>query len=422
MNQDINKEKQSPQEKTGGIAPILSWAMYDLANQFFALNVISLYFVRWVTLEKKAPEIFYSLAFGISMFFVAILAPILGTISDIRGRRKAFLIYFTLLSSIFTMLLSVPKGVVWGLIFFAIANLGCQEAVVFYNALLVSVSPKNKIGLVSGLGRMFGYSGAILALYLVKPIILERGYQAVFLPTGALFLFFAIPAMIFIKEKRSGQEAPSVSLFKGKTIIEVIKRLRETVFEDYRSRGLLNFLKAIFFLLCAVNVIILFMSVYVSKAFGLTEGQIINLVAFSTIFAIIGSICSGFISDYFGYRRSMMGVFFLWAITFLVGAFARPPFYWVVGALAGTSLGSVWVVSRALAIRLVPQEKIGEAFGLFNLVGYISGILGPIFWGLILLYLSHLEEWGYRIACLSLILFIAIGFIFLLRVPKETKA
>lgn len=417
MEQNNPALNKSFNEKLKDATSVLSWALYDLANQFFALNVISLYFVRWVTLEKKSPEIFYSIAFGISMFFVAILAPILGTISDIRGKRKVFLIYFTLLSSVFTMLLSFPQSLLWGLIFFAIANLGCQTAVVFYNALLVSVSPKGKVGFISGLGRMFGYSGALLALYIAKPIILEKGYQAVFLPTGALFLLFALPCMIFIKEKRTGP----TPVFKDGTIIEVFKRLRATVLGDYKSRGLLNFLKAIFFLFCAVNVIILFMSVYVSKAFGLTESQIINLVAFSTLFAILGSILSGFISDYFGYRRSMMGVFFLWAITFIAGAFARPPFYWVVGALAGISLGSVWVVSRALAIRLVPEEKVGEAFGLFNLVGYVSGIIGPIFWGLILLYLSHFKEWGYRIACLSLISFLVIGFVFLLRVPKEVR-
>ena len=95
MEQNNPASNKSFKEKIKDATSVLSWALYDLANQFFALNVISLYFVRWVTLEKKSPEIFYSIAFGISMFFVAILAPILGTISDIRGKRKVFLIYFT---------------------------------------------------------------------------------------------------------------------------------------------------------------------------------------------------------------------------------------------------------------------------------------------------------------------------------------
>jgi len=102
---------------------ILSWALYDLANQFFALNVVSLYFVRWITLERQAPEILYSIAFGISTFFVAISAPVLGAISDISSRRKPFLIYLTLLSIIFTMVLGVSQNILLGLLFFMIANL-----------------------------------------------------------------------------------------------------------------------------------------------------------------------------------------------------------------------------------------------------------------------------------------------------------
>ncbi len=153
---------------------ILSWAMYDLSNQFFALNIVSLYFVRWLTLEKHKPEIFYSLTFGISTFFVAIFGVILGAISDITQRRRPFLVYLTLISIIFTVLLG-RDNIFLGLLFFAIANFGCQTAIVFYNAMMVNISPGNKIGLVSGIGKMFGYSGAILALYIFKPIVLKSG-------------------------------------------------------------------------------------------------------------------------------------------------------------------------------------------------------------------------------------------------------
>ncbi|MGB3081640.1 MAG: MFS transporter, partial [Candidatus Omnitrophota bacterium] len=154
-------------EKKGFL--MLSWATYDLANQFFALNIVSLYFPRWINIERNQPEIFYGLAFGVSMFLVAIFAPFLGAISDAKNKRRVFLIFFTLLSIIFTMSLSLPVSIFLALVFFAIANFGCQVAIIFYNALMIRVTPKGRIGFVSGLGRMFGYTGAILALYLTKP-------------------------------------------------------------------------------------------------------------------------------------------------------------------------------------------------------------------------------------------------------------
>lgn len=400
---------------------IISWAMYDLANQFFALNVVSLYFVRWLTLEKQKPEILYSLSFGVSTLFVAILAPILGTISDVSRRRRPFLVSLTLLSIIFTALLGTDN-IFLGLLFFMIANFGCQTAIVFYNAMMVNIAPSHRIGLVSGLGKMFGYSGAILALYLIKPVVLKSGYQATFLPTSLLFLLFSLPCMIFIKDKYPKAKLNMMQFFKREKLRETFSTLKATAFDTRKYPGLSDFLKAVFFGLCAVNAVILFMSVYATRVFGLSESEVINLVTFSTLFAIVGSGLCGFLSDYLGHKRILVAVFILWAASFLVGAFIRNPrLYWLIGCLVGTALGATWVVSRALAVRLVPYGKVGELFGLFNLVGYLSAIVGALFWGLILLVLSPLGEWSYRIALLSLTLFMLGGLVYLLRMPRDNS-
>ena len=399
---------------------ILSWALYDLANQFFALNVVSLYFPRWLAIEKKSPEIFYGLSFGISMLLVGICAPIMGAISDIKETKRRFLVYFTLLSIVFTMGMGFSDSVFLSLVFFAVANFGCQGAVVFYNALMVEVAPRERMGFVSGLGRMFGYSGAILALYLTKPVVLKAGYKAAFFITAVSFLIFALPCMIFVKENPSGKETVPISFLNLKRLSEVFRRMKLTFLDTDRHSELKDFLKAAFFGLCVVNVIILFMSIYASEVFGLKEPEIINLIGFSTIFAIAGSIFSGFISDIVGYKKSLVGIFFLWGLCILGAGFLGPPFHWLIGALVGISLGATWVVSRALVVKIIPQEKIGEVFGLFNLVGYISGIIGPLFWGAMLILFSPLGILKYRIAFLSLILFIAVGIIFLLRMRTTT--
>lgn len=393
-------------------ALILAWGLYDLANQFFAINVISLYFVRWLTIERAVPEIFYSITFCISTFLVAISAPILGGISDTINRRMPFLISLTLLSIIFTMLLGVSENVFVALLFFAIANFGCQGAIVFYNALMVNIAPKDKIGLVSGFGRMLGYSGAVLALYLIKPIVLKSGYRAAFLPTGILFLIFALPCMIFIKD-------PVVSIEKSsnKSKNGVVKK--DKILE---SPGLSDFLKAAFFCLCVVNTIILFMSVYATRVFRLDEAQVINLITFATFFAMAGSFISGYISDRVGACRSFLAVIILWEISLLTGAFAKNAnLYWLIGALAGVALGSTWTVARALALRIVSGENIGAAFGLFNFVGYLSAIAGSIFWGVSLLVFSRLQEVGYRVTLFNLSLFLVFAFVFLLRVNRTEE-
>ncbi len=89
------------------IARVVSWSLYDLAIKFFTLNVISLYFVRWLTITKGAPDIIYGVVFGFSIFLIAILSPLLGYFSDITQRKHNLLIQFTLAGIVFTALLGI---------------------------------------------------------------------------------------------------------------------------------------------------------------------------------------------------------------------------------------------------------------------------------------------------------------------------
>lgn len=380
---------------------ILSWALYDLANQFFILNIVSLYFVRWVVLEKNVPEIFYSISFGISTLLIALLSPVLGGISDRIGKRKPFLVYLTLICVIFTIFLGAVKDVFTALVLFAIANFGCQTAVVFYNALLADLAPKAKIGVISGLGRMFGYIGAIAALYITRPIFLKSGYQPVFVASGLFFFIFALPCMLLMKDPPSAGEK-----IRPRHFLHVEK-----------SPEISNFLKASFFGLCGVNTLLLFMSVYATKAFGLGERDVINLILFATFFAIAGSIASGIISDFVGHKRLLAFIFISWMACFLLAVLAGDMCsYRIIGALAGLLLGATWVVARALAISLSSKEKMGGLFGLFNLAGYLSVIAGSLFWSAILFALYDLGALGYRIALFAMNIFTAIGLVYLLRI------
>ncbi|MDI6605719.1 MAG: MFS transporter, partial [Candidatus Omnitrophota bacterium] len=202
-----------------------------------------------------------------------------------------------------------------------------------------------------------------------------------------------------------------------------LKNLKSIIFSAEEFPRLSNFLKASFFALCGINAVMLFMSIYATRVFALSESEIINLIALSAFFAIAGSFISGFISDYLGHRRTLFAVFVLWIICFTCGAFARSfTLYWIVGALVGLTLGATWTVSRALAISIAPPQRLGEVFGLFNFAGYLAAIVGPLFWGLVLLIAGSFGTRGYRLALLSLNLFMFIGLWFLLRIPKIDKS
>ncbi|MBU0549648.1 MAG: MFS transporter, partial [Candidatus Omnitrophica bacterium] len=167
---------------------------------------------------------------------------------------------------------------------------------------------------------------------------------------------------------------------------------------------------------------IIFMSVYATRVFGLSEAQIINLIIFSALFAILGSFYSGYISDRIGYKKSLLIIFVLWAVCLVLGALARSVlFYWFIGPLVGVALGSTWVVFRALAIKIAPPENVGQVFGLFSLTSYVSAIVGALFWGGVLWFFSCLGALGYRLALFSLLVLLLPGFFYLMRMHPESK-
>ncbi|MBM3243437.1 MAG: MFS transporter, partial [Candidatus Omnitrophica bacterium] len=273
----------------------------------------------------------------------------------------------------------------------------------------------------SGLGRMLGYTGAIIALYLIKPVVLKGGLQAAFLPTGMLFLLFSLPCLLFIKD-RAPKSKVSFLLFTSKNKLLVSLKQLKSDFTNSHSIPLVpNFLKSAFLGLCVVNVIILFMSVYATRVFQLNEAQIVQLVTFSTFFAIFGSFLCGFLSDYIRIRPGLIGIFILWSLSLYLGSILRSgsALFLLVGALVGFSLGATWVVLRAFTLRLVPAERVGALFGLFNLIGSLSALTGALFWGVILLFLSPFGDTGYRIALLSLNIFFAFAVVFALRIKEK---
>ena len=181
---------------------IASWAFYDFANTIFSMNVISLYFALWVIVDHGGQDILYSGALSLSMIAVAVSAPIFGVISDQTGRRRFPLVYLTIISVFATVFIGQTNQLWVGILLFIIANYCYQSALVFYNGMLPNVARRSSIGIVSGYGVSLGYLGSIVGLLIVEPFVTNGGRSAAFLPTGILFLTFAIPCFIFVKDSK----------------------------------------------------------------------------------------------------------------------------------------------------------------------------------------------------------------------------
>ena len=340
--------------------PVLSWALYDFANTIWALNILTLYFPLWVTQDMKAEQWVFSLALSSSMFAVAVTCPMLGAVSDRFGRRIPFLAVLVLVCVVFTGSMDRFGGLTAALVFFAIANFAYQSGNVFYDSLLATVSREDNRGRVSGLGVALGYVGSILGIFMILPIANHWDRGTTFLPTGAIFLLFALPCFLLVKEPAS-ETVWSAKLFR-----EGYAQLFRTLSRARTHANLLRFIAARFLYVDAVNTLLVFMGIYVTEVIGFSNNQVGILLITSSSFAVVGSLFYGRLVDRIGPKRTLTIVLIQWMMVFIaVAATFYAPAFWGIGALAGVCPG------RDLDRRPGFSDSAGPA-----------GANGRVFWAL----------------------------------------
>ncbi|TCP55448.1 UMF1 family MFS transporter [Tumebacillus sp. BK434] len=429
--------------------PILAWAMYDLANTIFSMNIVSRYFPLFVTETLGQEDIMFSAAVSISMIFIALLSPLFGVLIDVRQKKRPYLITFTLLSILATgaigvvgqMLGTHPSILYVGLGLFILANFAYNASLIFYNAQITDLGSRAEMGRISGFGVALGYVGTIIGLLAITPFVtggvpdwvstllylapVEPGMEGgvnlnAFVPTALMFLVFSLPLFFLVKDRRTA--AVDGQAFQGSIIKEGYSRVWRTFKSAREYKGLFRFLIAYFFFTDAINTVIAFMSVYAQGVMGLSASQLTLFLLVATAFAVVGSFIMGFVTDKIGSKRSIYVVLWLWVVALIIASVANTmPLFWVTGILIGIGMGSTWVSTRTLIVELSPVEKRGEFFGLFSLSGKVSAIVGPMVWGVITYLLRDYGDLGSRIAILSLLLFVLIGMWLMRKVPDGSK-
>jgi MFS transporter, UMF1 family len=394
------------------IVPV-SWSLYDFANTIFSFAVVSgaigLYLVKDTQFGERDGNVLLSIAIVISVGINALVSPVLGAISDRGGRRMPYLLFFTALCIAATFFIADVPALV-GLTLFIVANFAYQAALIYYDATLKTVSYPATRGTLSGIGTAIGYCGTVVVGLLI--FLLDIPVEDRFRLTAILFLAFAIPIFLVVKEPHVGAER---SMSFGE-LRHSFGQLRRSIAHAGEVPGLGRFLIGRFFYSDAVNTVIVVMSVVTVKVLGVSETNA-NLILLSLTFvAIAMSFVWGRLCDRQGPKRTLVIVLISWAIGLVLGGVALGfgetglvPFL-IAGAILGSGLGGVTVADRVLMVRLSPPERLGEFFGLYGLVGKGSQVVGQLLYGLIIfLFLDSLGPVAYQLAVLSLLLTMILG-------------
>src|SRR4051812_44419339 len=85
----------------------LSWALYDFSNTIFSMNIATLYFTVWLVDDLGVSNTTDAAASAVASMLVVIAIPFLGALSDVRRRRKPWVVGFTILSCLGCALMGI---------------------------------------------------------------------------------------------------------------------------------------------------------------------------------------------------------------------------------------------------------------------------------------------------------------------------
>ena len=396
--------------------PVIAWVTYDTGNTVFFTGVMGLLFPLWLTKVMGGDDATLGFTLSIAMAIVFIIAPVLGTVSDQTGKRKSFLVVFTILF-IASGLLIGTSGLEISIGFFVLGVVAIHTADIFYNALLEDVSNSNNIGLIAGLGVGLGYLGAIVAVLISFMWMDTLGHLNVIRILSILMLSLTLPLMLVAKDKpvEHPTENSSMLALAHLSLHRIITAIKALKTEATWTR----FLVARFWYMWAINAAGAFVVLYGIETLRLTEQQVHIVLLLGIIAGIPSGVIWGKLVDTIGpltiLKTGVAGLFILLCVTALIPLLNLPSWIWgIIGVLSGIAVAGVYVAERPFVLSIARPGRVGEYFSLNSMSGRLSAVAGPFSWGVIsvTLGLGQIAAVLWLTACLCLALIALSGIIF----------
>lgn len=393
---------------------VAGWCLYDFANSIYAAvipaTIWSAYYAnRIVGNQAGQGDLWWGRAVSLSMLLVAFTSPPMGALGDLAGRRRRLLIAYTVASAGATALLGTvrPGMVLWGFALSVVATVGFEGAMVFYNAYLPEIAPRDHQGRVSAWGFAVGYAGSLLGLVMVLPLVRRENFAAAFALSGFGFLFFSLPAFWYLPRDQAARMGAGAAMSGG------VRESWRTFRDILRRPELRRFLLAYLLYEDGVNTVIYFSSIFAAKTLGFALTDLIWLYVAVQVSAIAGSMAWARTTDRLGPKFVVQVMLVQWSLLVTANYFVQTRTqFLLIGIVAGTGIGAIQAASRTFMATLVPREREAEFFGFYSLVGKTGAIFGPLVFGGV----SWLLAGNQRAAIVSVGLFFVVGLVLLRRV------
>lgn len=407
--------------------PVLSWMLYDFGNSAFATTVMAAvlpvfyYDVAAKGVDQSLATSYWGYSQSIAVLIVAILAPILGAISDYSASKKRFLMFFAFMGMIASVLLAfVGEGdYLLASLLLIIGTIGFSGGNVFYDAFLPEVSDEETIDKVSAYGFAFGYigGGVLLAVNLLMIMKYEwfglpdslAGTQLAFVSVGVWWLVFSIPLFKNIVEEKKVYEKRTASYFSIG-----FNRVGKTFKELKHFKQLLLFLFAFWLYNDGISTIIKMATIY-GRDIGIDSTALITALLITQFVGIPFAFFFGWLAKKITAKRALMLALFIYLAIVGLGYFMTTALhFYILAVCVGFVQGGAQSLSRSIFGRMVPGDRHAEFFGFYGISSKFAAIFGPFVFALV----GQLTG-SSRLGILSLIVFFVVGILLLNKVDIE---
>ena len=360
------------------------WVLYDVGNSAFTMMVSTIFPIYFNSLAEGAGIsdvnylAYWGYATSICTLIVAILGPTLGAVADTKNFKKIIFSISMGVGVFGCILLGFLSSWLWFLGVFVLAKTGYSASLIFYDAMLTDVTEPERMDSVSSHGYAWSYIGSCIPFVACLGVVLgadtlgigtQTAMILAFIITALWWLCSSVPLLRSYRQKYFSES-------DGHVVRNSFKRLGRTFMELAKQKHILVFLVAFFFYIDGVYTVIDMATAY-GEALGLESTGLLlallvtQIVAFPCVL-IFGriikkvrpeTIITVCIAAYF-----CIAVYAYWLDTQFD--------FWLLAVLVGMFQGTIQALSRSYFAKIIPAEKSGEFFGIYDICGKGASVLG----------------------------------------------
>ena len=367
------------------------WILYDVGNSAFIMlvsTIIPIYF-NYLAGNAGISEVDYLAYWGyaasVATVIVALIGPILGSVADTKNYRKPLFVISVMVGVIGCAALSVPTSWIVFLAVFVIAKVGYNASLIFYDSMLVDVTTGERMDMVSSHGYAWGYIGSCIPfvislvfvlMYEKIGITMKMAMAIAFFINAAWWLLVTIP-LLRKYEQNYYAEMPK------HPVRDSFKRLGHTLSSIKKEKNIFLYLLSFFFFIDGVYTIIEMATAY-GSALGLDSTGLLLALLVTQIVAfpcalIFSKLSKKYATDFL-IKICILAYF---GIAVFAIQLDKQWEFWLLAVLVGMFQGAIQALSRSYFAKIIPAEKSGEYFGIYDICGKGASFMGTTLVGIV---------------------------------------